>query len=185
LTFLNFLGVKPSAELTSNQLMNAKMEAGGWRPRQRGLSGAATQLFDAIAQCFGVRERQLNVLAKQPCVVGVNRRCVQQTGELGYVIVRKELGGVLVQEPRGGENIEPLVPIEFQDIADAIQDFTANPAVTRFQPTERAVVNLGQVSDAFLRQSSVIPEACQERPQPFDCSRGHAAVNTRHFSAPI
>ena len=64
LNFLNFLGVKPTAEIMVNQLLNAMMEAGGWRPRQRGLSGAATRLFDAIAQCFGVRERQLNVLAE-------------------------------------------------------------------------------------------------------------------------
>ena len=87
---------------------------------------------------------------------------MQQMGELGYIIVRQEPGGVLVKESRGGENVKPLVAIEVQDVADAVQDFAADSAVTRFQPAQSAVVDLGQVGDVLLRQSSLISEARQQ-----------------------
>jgi hypothetical protein len=110
---------------------------------------------------------------------------VQQTGELSHVIVCEEPGGVLVQESRGGEHVEPLVPIEVQDVADAVQDFTADPAVTRFQPAQRAVVDLGQTGDVFLRQPSLVSEARQQGSERFAWSGGPVAVSSRHFCAPI
>jgi hypothetical protein len=60
------------------------------------------------------------------------------------------LRGVLVQESRGCEEIELFVAIELQDGADAVQNFSAYPAVARFQPAERAVADFGQVRNFLL-----------------------------------
>ncbi len=87
-----------------------------------------------------MRQRQTDVLAKKERVVGLDRRRVQQARNLGHIIVREDLRGVLVQESRGSEEIELFVAIELQDVADAVQDLAAYAAVARFEPAERAVI---------------------------------------------
>jgi hypothetical protein len=82
-------------------------EGGGGRRRacQRELSGVRMKLFDPIAERFGVRQSQSDVLPKEQRVVGFDRLCVQQARELGHIIVREELRGVLLQESRSSKNI--------------------------------------------------------------------------------
>ena len=116
-----------------------------------------------IAKCFGVRQRQSDVLTKKQRVVGFDRVCMQQARKLGHIIVRKELCGVLGQESRGGKNIESFVAIELQDIADAVKHFAADAAVTRFQPAERAVTSISaELGDLLLGQTALVPEARQQ-----------------------
>ena len=65
---------------------------------------------------------------------------MQHASDLGYIIVREDLGSVRIQESRGSEELELFVAIELQDDADAVQDFAADAAVARFEPAERAVM---------------------------------------------
>ena len=51
---------------------------------------------------------QDEVLAERSFVVGFERWRMQEARDPGHVIVREELGGVLVQESGGDENVEPL-----------------------------------------------------------------------------
>ena len=106
--------------------------------------------LDPIAERFGVRERETDVLTKKERVVRFDCVRVQHARKLGQIIVRKDLRGVLVQESRGSEQIELFVAIELQDGADAVQNFAAYPAVARFQPAERAVADLCQLGDLLL-----------------------------------
>jgi hypothetical protein len=97
-----------------------------------------------------VRERKPQVLADDLFVVGLERCSAQETGDLGYIVVRKQVRGVRIQESGGDQDFEPLVAIELQDAADAIQDFAAHTTVTRFEPAQRAAVDRSQVSHLFL-----------------------------------
>jgi hypothetical protein len=56
------------------------------------------------------------------------------------------------------------VAIELQDIADAVQDLAAHTPAARFEPAERAVVNLGQLGDLLLSQPALVSEAGQQAP---------------------
>ena len=117
--------------------------------------------LDPITQGFGVRECQTDVLTKKQRVVGLDRRRVQQARELGQIVVRKEPRGILVQESRGCQHFELFVSIEVEDVADAVQHFATDAAVARFEPAERAVVDLGKVGDQLLRQTSLVAEPRQ------------------------
>ncbi len=108
-----------------------------------------------------MRERQTDILTKKERVVGLDRRCVQHARKLGDVFVREELRVVLVEEPRCREDFESLMTIELQNVANAVQHFSTDPAVARFQPAERAVVDLCQTGDLLLRHATVVPEARQ------------------------
>jgi len=59
-----------------------------------------------------VRDGKVEVLTEHLFVVGFERRRVQEACDPGYVIIREQIGGVLIEEPRGDENIELLVPVE-------------------------------------------------------------------------
>lgn len=109
-----------------------------------------------------MRERKTDILTEKLRVLRIDHRCVQQARELSDVIVRQELRGVLVQESRGGENIKPFVAIEAKNAADALQHVAAHAAVARFQPAQGAVVDLRQVRDLLLRQTTFVSEARQQ-----------------------
>src|SRR5688572_4342930 len=81
-------------------------------------------------------------------------RASKQAREPGEVIVGKELCDILIQEPRRRENFEPLVAIELQNVANAVEDLATDPAVTRFESTERTAVDLRQAGDLLLGQPS-------------------------------
>jgi hypothetical protein len=91
----------------------------------------------------------------------LEHRRVQEAGEAGYVIVREQMGCVLIQESGGDENFELLVAIELENAANAVQDLPAHASFTRFQPAERATVDLGQVSCLFLGQTALVSEPRQ------------------------
>ena len=97
-----------------------------------------------------MRERKPEVLADYLFVIGLECPSVQEARNSGYVVVREQIRGVLVQESGGDEDFEPLVAIESQDAADAIQHLAAHSTVTRFEPAERAAVDGSQVSHLFL-----------------------------------
>ena len=106
--------------------------------------------LDPIAERFGVRQRQSDVLTKKERIVGFDRVCMQQARKLSQIIVRKELCGVLGEESRSGKNIESFVAIELQDVADAVNHFATDAALTRFQPAERAVTDPCRLGDLLL-----------------------------------
>ncbi len=96
-------------------------------------------------------QRKLEVLADHLFVVEFERRRVQEPCDPGYVIVGEHIGGVLIQESGGDQNLELLVPIDLQDAADAIQDVAADAPLARFEPAQCAAVDFCQVSNLLLR----------------------------------
>ncbi len=86
--------------------------------------------LNSISQSLGMRECETDILTEKPRVVRIDRRCVQQARQLGDVIVRENLGGVLIQEPRRGEYTELFVAIEIEDFADAVQHVATYAAIT-------------------------------------------------------
>jgi len=86
---------------------------------------------------------------------------MQHARNLGYVIVRKNLRSVLVQDSRGSEKFEFFVAIELQGNADAIQNFATDAAIAGFETAERAVTDLRQVGDLLLAQPTLFSEEDQ------------------------
>ena len=118
--------------------------------------------LNPVAECFGVRERGAHVLAKQHRVIERRRRSVKKAGQLSDLIVPQDLGRILVQESRGSEEIELFVAIELQDGTNAVQNFPADTALARFQPAERAVVDLREIRKLLLGQAAFVSEARQD-----------------------
>jgi hypothetical protein len=141
--------------------------------------------IDRVTERFGVRDGKLEVLPDRLLVSRVELRCVQEACDAGYIIVREQMGRVLVQESSGDENFELLVPIELQDAADAVQDLTTHATATGFETTERAAVDFGQLSHLFLSHAAIVPEPRQYASQLWAWSRGQATISTRHSSEPI
>ena len=77
-----------------------------------------------------MREREPEVLAEYLFVVGSECRSVQEARNPGYIVVRKQMCGLLIQESGGDEDFEPLVAVELQNAADAIQHLAAHPTIT-------------------------------------------------------
>ena len=119
--------------------------------------------IDRVTKRFGVRERKLEVPTDHLFVVRSERRAVQEASNPGYIIVREQVGGVLVQKTSGDEDFQPLVAIELEDAADAVQDLAAHATATGFEPAKRAAVDLSQVRHLFLRQTALVSEAGQHR----------------------
>jgi len=86
---------------------------------------------------------------------------MQEPRNPGHIVVREQMCGVLVQESGGDEDFKPLVAIEPQDTADAIQDLAAHTTAARFEPAERTTIDLGQMSHLFLGQTALISESRQ------------------------
>ena len=116
-----------------------------------------------VTKRFGVRECKLEVPADHLFVVRSERRAVQEAGNPGYIIVREQVGGVLVYKTSGDENFQPLVAIELEDAADAVKDLAAHTTATRFEPAKRATVDISQVRHLFLGQTALVSEAGQHR----------------------
>ena len=74
---------------------------------------------------------------------------MQHARNLGYVIVRKNLRSVLVQDSRGSEKFELFVAIELQGNADAIQNFATDAAIAGFETAERAVLISARSATCF------------------------------------
>jgi hypothetical protein len=86
---------------------------------------------------------------------------MQHPGNLGYVIVRQDLGSVGIQNSRGSEEFELFVTIELQGGADAVQNFAADTPVARFQAAEGAVTDVSPVGDLLLAEPALLSEADQ------------------------
>ena len=97
-----------------------------------------------------MRKCKPEVLTDYLFVVSLECSSVQEARNSGYVVVREEVRGVLIQESGGDEDFESLVAIELQDAANAVQHLAAHTTVTRFEPAERAPVDGSQVSHLFL-----------------------------------
>ena len=86
---------------------------------------------------------------------------MQEACDSRYIIVRQQIGGVLIQESGGDENLELLAPIEVQDVTDTVQYFAADAPFTRFEPAECAPIDLGQMSGLLLSQTALVSEPRQ------------------------
>ena len=67
-----------------------------------------------------MRECKPEVLADYLFVVRLECPSVQEARNSGYVVVREEVRGVLIQESGGDEDFESLVAIELQHAANAV-----------------------------------------------------------------
>ena len=77
-----------------------------------------------------MRERKPEVLADYLFVVGLECRSMQDACNPGYVVVREQVRGVFIHEFRGDKDLEPLVGIELQDTADAVQHLPTHTTAT-------------------------------------------------------
>jgi hypothetical protein len=108
-----------------------------------------------------VRQREAEVLTQHQFVVGFERWRMQEAGDPGYIIVSEQMRSILVQETGGNEDFELLAAVELQNATDAVQDVAADATLTRFEPAERAAVDLGQVRNLLLGQAALVSEPRQ------------------------
>ena len=116
-------------------------------------------------------EGQFHVLAKQGSMRLRKRRVQEQAGQARKIYVCQNLCGFHGEETGGDQDIELLAPVEFEDDADAVEDFATDAAITRFQATQGAVVDVGEPRDLILGQTAFGAELDQQATQIFAGTR--------------
>jgi hypothetical protein len=71
------------------------------------------------------------------------------------------MGGIFAEESGSDEHFELFMAIELKDIANAVQNLAAHATVARFEPAQRAAIDIRQVSDLLLGQPALVSEPDQ------------------------
>jgi hypothetical protein len=112
-------------------------------------------------------KRQCDILPKQIRMRLWKRWIENQPSKSRQIFVRQELGGFDGEKSGGHQHVELLSPVETEHGADAVKNVAANPSIARFQPAQRAVVNLCEIRNLFLCQSAIGAEPYQQAAQIF------------------
>lgn len=110
-------------------------------------------------------EGEPHVIPEQACILLRDCGILEELRQPRNVRVGEELGGLGGEEAGGGQDIEPFLPIQAKDGANAVEHVAADAAIARFQPAQRAVVDPGEAGDFFLGQFSFTAQPHEELAQ--------------------
>ncbi len=118
-----------------------------------------------MTEGVGVGKGESNVVPKQSRFLCRERWILEELRQPRNVRVGEKLGGFRGEEACRGQDIEPFLPSEAKDGANAVEHVAADAAIARFQPAQRAVVDPGEAGDFFLGQFSFTAQPHEELAQ--------------------
>lgn len=106
-----------------------------------------------------------NVVPKQSRFLCRERWILEELRQPRNVRVGEKLGGFRGEEACRGQDIEPFLPSEAKDGANAVEHLATYTAVTRFKPAQRAVIDLGEAGHFFLGEFTLTAQPHEELAQ--------------------
>ena len=110
-------------------------------------------------------QSQFEVLAQQTGVRLGDGRIQEDLGQPRYISVGEDLCRLSCEKSGRNQHIELFPPVKGKHAANAVENVPADTAVSRFQPAQRAVVDLGEARDRFLGQPAIVAEPHEEAAQ--------------------
>lgn len=116
----------------------------------------------SIAPRLGKSQSQGQELPQSGNIVWGSRGICKELGQLRQLFIEQESRGVLSEKACCDKNAQLFGSIKLKDAANAIEHFLAHAAITRFEPTKRAAIDLGKAGDLFLSQPTFGSQTRQE-----------------------
>jgi hypothetical protein len=118
-----------------------------------------------IAPRISKRQRQVEELPEAKRVGGIDTRIDEQLAESDKRGIRENARCFRREKIGGHKYPQPLVAAEAERSTDAIENVSAYAAAARFEPAQRAVVDVSEPGEVLLRDAAVTAQLREKPPE--------------------